>query len=699
MFSKIANQNKKDASIMLQNQQLSLSLKQKPIIEIKLNPSPIANRIASKNQLNNELMLQNSRIGQQASMHFRNVVKPMTFTQEEILHEFQKEEGFDYTDPTTGKTIKIRNNVINPPPKLDDTPVDVVPNFTDKFITYEDLMTENDEYNKRLSLLAITLEKLNERLTFNIYETKRLNDAIDICTDLILEFSLKKEKSKIEKIVRDLKTDIDKTKLNIEKLKLEHKKNLEDVDEHNARMTLKQQMNREAINEYKNELNALNSDRFQMQQLPSETEQQYLDRIQQNALVDIPEHQLEDATRRIQKTFREKMKELINSPVKIDQVCNTIDPLGDVDNKTKLLKIWTYVKNKFEGIYGKDNKAVTPQEIVELFEIILTQGLEEVVSGIKATTHSGNAGYISLVADTTENVLVLTNNKTTKDLFLKSVFLSGNHQKPDSQTNKLTFLYSFDGTKNSFKQYFDTGKNFHVPPTRKGGNNKVNQSGDEIENKTGITRTDINAIFNIRGETINDSTIAKEMYKIFKIEPLQIPDTSSQVPYKVKKADVNQHIEYGYGIKSENIPKFVEFGSLLVQMKKLYYQHILSVKDRNMKSINGLPNWKSSEKFASIILNMLEGIHPTQEEISRLSSPERQYYDRMIHLGKLHKQIPHTHEKTIMELKKRLKLLEAEIEIGNNSPQIKQEIKKILIHLHQLNVITKKQIDEHLKQF
>ena len=96
MFSKIANQNKKDASIMLQNQQLSLSLKQKPIIEIKLNPSPIANRIASKNQLNNELMLQNSRIGQQASMHFRNVVKPMTFTQEEILHEFQKEEGFDY---------------------------------------------------------------------------------------------------------------------------------------------------------------------------------------------------------------------------------------------------------------------------------------------------------------------------------------------------------------------------------------------------------------------------------------------------------------------------------------------------------------------------------------------------------------------------------------------------------------------------
>ena len=52
-----------------------------------------------------------------------------------------------------------------------------------------------------------------------------------------------------------------------------------------------------------------------------------------------------------------------------------------------------------------------------------------------------------------------------------------------------------------------------------------------------------------------------------------------------------------------------------------------------------------------------------------------------------------------MELKKRLKLLEAEIEIGNNSPQIKQEIKKILIHLHQLNVITKKQIDEHLKQF
>ena len=134
-------------------------------------------------------------------------------------------------------------------------------------------------------------------------------------------------------------------------------------------------------------------------------------------------------------------------------------------------------------------------------------------------------------------------------------------------------------------------------------------------------------------------------------------------------------------------------------MQKLYYQHIISAKDKNMKSINGLPNHKASEKFASIILNLLEGIHPTREEINRLATNDRQYYDRLIHLGKLHKQLPSTHENTIGELKKRLKLLEGEINIGNTSPQLKHEIKQILVHLFNFKVITKKQVDDYLKQF
>jgi hypothetical protein len=117
-----------------------------------------------------------------------------------------------------------------------------------------------------------------------------------------------------------------------------------------------------------------------------------------------------------------------------------------------------------------------------------------------------------------------------------------------------------------------------------------------------------------------------------------------------------------------------------------------------MKSINGLPTTKVSERFVKLIMNMLEGIHPTHSDLAHLPIGERQIYDRMITLANLNKTIPHQSDKSIQELKKRLKLLEAEIEIGNNSPLIKKEIFQILQSLKDFKVINKKQIDDYLKQ-
>lgn len=663
-----------------------------------ISPSPYMNKIANQNRLDADLMLQNSRIGQMAVGKFKNVAKKMTPIEEEVLHDFVAEEGYEYTDPVSGDVKMVRHNVpIGLFPVLDDTPAGILIGHEDQYFTDEEKSFVTIQHNKRLQELGNDYVRVKQEIRNMVTQINTSIETQKNEPDKAIRILIGKDIAKDKKIIDSLRQDLTDIQDAVDVENNGYETHLADIENHNALVGNKRKSNKDAIEQYKVELNLLNSNKFQMTQLPTETEAEYLERLQQNAIQDIPEHQLQDASREIQRKFRERMKDLIKNASKIDQVCNMIDPLGEIDNKAKLLKIWTYVKSKFLSLYGADNKAVTAVEIVELFNLILNQSLEENIGSQPSSMITPSLSGITAEAIPNENTLLIVNQVTQKPLFLKSVIVSGGNYK--NYSSSLRLLYSFDGNKGTFKQYFDKQKGRTAPPDRKGVNNKLNESADEIEGETGITRKDLNQIFNQQGENVNSDQIAKKLCEIYKIQPL-LPADTDQTNYGISKTSTTQpHIQYGYGIQNKDIPKYASFGNILINMQKLYYQHIISAKDKNMKSINGLPNHKASEKFSSIILNLLEGIHPTREEINRLATNDRQYYDRLIHLGKLHKQLPSTHENTIGELKKRLKLLEGEINIGNTSPQLKHEIKQILIQLFHFKTITKKQIDDYLKQF
>ena len=700
MFRTIGNQDLKDSRLWNKNSKDTISSirNYRQPTSNYVSPSPYDSKIAHQNSLDTDLMLQNSRIGQMAVGKFKNVVKKMTPIEEEVLHDFVAEEGFEYTDPISGDVRIVRHNIPEGKyPALDDSPAGIIANKKDEFIPDEEVSVLQNIVQRELAVLNDEIEVVVDDYKNVIQEIQDLQKLIDNEPDRNIRHQLKldikqknNEATLIRKEIKRIKTEIEAVNVNFQDKLLER-------EQHNALITIKRQNNRDLVEKYKQELNILNSDKFQMTQLPTETEAQYLERLQQNAIQDIPEHELQDAQREVQRKFREKMKELIKNASKIDQVCNTIDELGKIDNKAQLLKIWTYVKTKFLSLYGFDNKAVSPTEIVELFNLILSRGLEEAIYNKPKSSIAPSLTGITAEAIPNENTLLIVNQTTQKPLYLKSVIVSGGNYM--NYSSSLRLLYSFTGNKGSFKQYFDKQKGRVAPPDRKGINNKLNESGDDIEGETGITRKDLNQIFNQQGDHVNSDQIAKKLCEIYKIQPL-LPADTDQENYGVSKTSTTKnHVQYGYGIENKDIPKYASFGNILINMQKLYYQHIISAKDKNMKSINGLPNHKASEKFASIILNLLEGIHPTREEINRLATNDRQYYDRLIHLGKLHKQLPSTHENTIGELKKRLKLLEGEINIGNTSPQLKHEIKQILIQLFHFKTITKKQIDDYLKQF
>ena len=78
---------------------------------------------------------------------------------------------------------------------------------------------------------------------------------------------------------------------------------------------------------------------------------------------------------------------------------------------------------------------------------------------------------------------------------------------------------------------------------------------------------------------------------------------------------------------------------------------MLVVKHNNMLSIAGLKNIKVSDKLVKIIIGIVNGKNITNTEINGLSISEKQLYDRLIHLAELSKIIPHTKDKTIIDLK------------------------------------------------
>ena len=96
---------------------------------------------------------------------------------------------------------------------------------------------------------------------------------------------------------------------------------------------------------------------------------------------------------------------------------------------------------------------------------------------------------------------------------------------------------------------------------------------------------------------------------------------------------------------------------------------------------------------------MVEGTYPQAFELNGLSVNEKQLYDRLIHLARLNKMIPHTTEKTVTDLKTRMKLIEGQITAGNNSPLLLQELYVIVHSLKDFGVLGNKDIKNYLSQF
>ncbi len=177
-------------------------------------------------------------------------------------------------------------------------------------------------------------------------------------------------------------------------------------------------------------------------------------------------------------------------------------------------------------------------------------------------------------------------------------------------------------------------------------------------------------------------------------------EKTEPVKKKFNHADTGNAISVGWGMKNDDVPKHAHFGKNIILLNKLYYQNVLSIKDKKMHSVENFPNVKVSDKLTDILYHMcIKNTKPTKESINSLNATEKKLFDLLLYVSGLGKNIGTNKDENITELKDRLKLVESQIKAGNNNPVVKKEMKEIIQKLYLYKVISHNNGKAYLKQF
>ena len=147
----------------------------------------------------------------------------------------------------------------------------------------------------------------------------------------------------------------------------------------------------------------------------------------------------------------------------------------------------------------------------------------------------------------------------------------------------------------------------------------------------------------------------------------------------------------GMGLK----PKDMSLGILTVDGHKLYYDNVLSVRKGSNK-IHGFRTVPISQQLTDVLLKLTSGKEPSQKDIATLGTEEQHLFHALMRAAKLHKEIVYHPETEVVDyLKKRLALVEAEIEAGNTNRANLSEVSDILNRLVAFRVITQTDKNAH----
>lgn len=152
----------------------------------------------------------------------------------------------------------------------------------------------------------------------------------------------------------------------------------------------------------------------------------------------------------------------------------------------------------------------------------------------------------------------------------------------------------------------------------------------------------------------------------------------------------------GAGLRRKHA-KIVQFGRVDIHPQRLVYDNVLKV-TKNGRSITGMTNTKVSDAFVSVMMSVLGNKTPTMKDFTKMSSEEKKLYDILVIASGLQKDVETVGSGVKEDLKKRLALIEGEIEAGNSNPLLIKEARSVLHRMAQMKMVSRPKAVAHLKQ-
>ena len=412
---------------------------------------------------------------------------------------------------------------------------------------------------------------------------------------------------------------------------------------------------RQLAEELLNDFNRLNQGKMKISRDQSETDDDFFIRLQSLGAIPVDQKDIEkEVQTAIFLKAKKNISELTSDLSKVETVVKMLDNA----ERFELNKIFPRIKKQYSESFGINNKDLDANEIAQFIK-------NELVTGQKLTTPSKESQSKDI--------------KSKLRAFKKDQLISIiNELNGDDPT--LGLLTGFD----SFKK---------------------EEMIAELESKGVFDRKKFKAMLKIPEDPKYPITPTKDpkisgpagAEEFKEDEEEDVDEVGKEVVEKeVVEGEVVDGV--GGGIKSHALPSTVPFGKIALDLNKLYYQNVLSIKRLNGNKIIGHRNKRVSDNFVDLIMKMFENKSITQSDLRNIKD-EQMLYDNLIVQSGLHKskKIPTNIEQTSEQMKNRLGLITGEIEAGNSNKSLLTELHELLFKMVRVHLISKSSATAYYK--
>ena len=521
-------------------------------------------------------------------------------------------------------------------------------------------------------------------------ETEVTNLGLDIIT--------------IEGFITTGKTDIDNIQLvdipakikDIEAQEIIVGQVKENVERNKVEVLKANNLNRPIIKQYEDTFNTLNRNRYSVTQEPNESDDEYLKRIRSlETNTYNPDIFKDKSANEENKKFMTNLRNVVRDEVRISDIVKSFN--GKPEEVYIINNNWKEIEEQLKKKFGPNNPKTPFTEYVKEIEDVIDNLVHKQYGTTLIPTNTAASATSLCNASAPSGTPTVLNNAGGAPTTFEYIVENGALYIKNTTLNKAIWVRlarhsskefiafsNGDNIETAFRTFIHTAgfSNFHF--------NRI------------LDILDLNANTEVKDQLFGPTYTVTPMIAFLK-NTIGLPVPAG------KMIPENGMLMKGWGMKhDEDVPKLANFGKNVILLNKLYYKNILSIKDKKMHSVEHMPNVKVSDTLADIIFNMCKNANankPTTETLDTLKSSERVLFDLLLYVSGLSKSKSistisgNSKEKHIKELKERLKLVEAEIQAGNNNPVVKAELKDIVNKLVLYHVISQNNGKEYLQQF